>query len=252
MDREQRWKYVGTVFYLVFAASLLLTNKGIELTSSFLSSSTTYGPIIVAIGIIVGFLTSGQVGYIFNTLYVCYWNFFRGGYNAELEKLTYNLKDELIKQYETNNRTLNGNLKKYGLNVFLSYFWQQEPGHLIDWVARRYTIYFVNMVNIFGIILALVISWSIIWWFNMGPNLYTIVILVASIIFIRISYYNAHVSKEEASQMLDVWVFGVLDPKMNESIKKFKGLTPSENKMEEKQNQSWFESSIKSLLDWFK
>ncbi len=86
----------------------------------------------------------------------------------------------------------------------------------------------------------------------MGPNLYTIAILVVSIILAVISYYNAKLSKEEGFQMIDIWVFGILDSKMNKSIEKFKGLIPSENKIKEKQNHSWFKSSIKSLLDWLK
>lgn len=233
MTRELRLRCAGLLFYITLAVSLLLTDKGIELLGSFPPNDVGWFEALIALlgaGILV--FTSDAVGFLFNSVAFAMWNE-RGkmgagfGYANEWTKLSYDLKSEVVQRFAATSDS-NSQRRKHGLfeerwkdfspDVFLSYFWQQAPRRLVDWVSRRHTAYFMGRSATLAISSGIGASIAAILRFGMGWTAWHICIYpfwTGMIIFMS---YNYRAARVEALQMIDLWLADAFDPKIRGSL----------------------------------
>lgn len=242
--REVRFRFIGVLFYIIFLVSLLLTQGGVSLVRDLPTQSNLYQVIVAVVGLGALLFTSEAVGYLFNNIFLFLWNIrggFKptfGGYSLEWNKLSYNLKRKIIEHYE--NISSNSNQeqqhqrfdkrwKGYSADVFSSYFWQQSPKSLVEWVVRRHTVYFTSMSAIIGIISSLLLSGIVTWGFGLGWTVAnTVFILFLAGLMIMI-WFNAQCARIEGRQMIDLWLSGALNPKMQRTLKNFTRLFSQKN-----------------------
>ena len=244
MTREQRQRYAGTVFYLVLAASLFLTESGVGLVQSLQADVDLYQAMVALVALGGVFFTSEPIGILFNAVHVfLLWNVkgWRrpefGGYAAEWRKLSYDLKRETVERSEAlgavqdkrqRSSAAEQGWKQYGPDVFLSYFWQQAPQPLIQWVSRRHTVFFVNRANILAIGIALLLSTVLIQGLGLVWTLGTCCVFVASCILVVFFEYNARSARTEAWQMIDLWMHAAFDSRVGKAIEDIRVLLSAE------------------------
>jgi quercetin dioxygenase-like cupin family protein len=238
MMREQRTRYAGILFYLVFGLSLLFTESGMKLVQGLQTRADLSGILFPLIALGVAFFTSEPIGFLFTSVLFFFWNVRGGrkpefgGYAAEWRKLSYDFNSEIINRYDSSNSLENGarkghaeeQWKEYGPDVFLSYFWQQGPRTLIDWVSRRHTAFFLGLSAIVAIALALILSTIIIVKLQMGWTLGTLSIFLISFMLAAFFGYNAQGARKEAWQMMDIWMRSAFDPQLGRALQDINGL----------------------------
>lgn len=235
MAREVRLRPAGMLFYVVLASSLLMTQAGQGFLFNLLSQSTQadiYQAVAAILGVGALLFTSEGVGYVFETMHFFIWNVVRGrfqqgkgGFSAEWERLGYNrLKSHIIDQYESASKTPGGDgqhqkfekqWKTYSADVFLSYFWQQAPVRIVNWAGRRNDAFIAGMSNVIGIALGLVVSLIVIWAWNMGWTVFNTCITIALALLILMICWNAQYARNEAWQIVDLWLAGILNPRLH-------------------------------------
>jgi len=246
MTRELRYRPTGVLFYLVFALSLILSKS----SKVFFCNLTIQDPqtgiyqaAAAILGVVAILLTSDAIGFVLSSLYIFWWNILRGrfrlgkgGFSKEYRKLAYDIKSYIIAQYrnidiasgiveehksavktdylKAQHQKFEKQLEFYSAEVFLSYFWQQAPSSITEWVSRRFTVFFAGVSTILGILLGLLISGVVIMVCNLGWTASNTYVTIIFIIFIIVVGLNANYVRNEAWQMIDVWFAGVLNPRM--------------------------------------
>jgi quercetin dioxygenase-like cupin family protein len=236
MTREQRWKNTGALFCVVFVTALLLTNSGMQLVQGLQGNVDLSGVALTIFGLGLAFFTSESIGFLFSSLSVfLFWNAKGGrkpgfgGYSTEWRRLTYDFKGEIVKRYQTTaaepgpkeqtSAVLRDSWEHYTPDVFLSYFWQQAPLPLVEWVSRRHSAFFSGLASILAIGVALLLSAGLIIGFGMGWTTGTVSVFVVSAVLAMAFGYNAQAARTEAWQMIDLWMRGAFDPKMQKAIR---------------------------------
>jgi len=224
MSREIRQNLSGTLFLLFFAINAAVTNKSIDFLRA-LSTQTNapniYQVIVAIFGLVAILLTSHAVGYIFNSAYLFWYAKIKsrkkqGGsfYSVEWGFLSYDIKNLLSQKY---NKTLSENegdqhakfdkqWLDYEPDVFLSFFWQQAPEPLVSWVSRRHTAFFAGMTNYLSIICGILLSYGIIFYFDLGWSYIHIGVGLCSLYALFAMYSNAQHARKEARQLIDLWL----------------------------------------------
>jgi quercetin dioxygenase-like cupin family protein len=239
---EARTRYAGVLFYLVFVLFLSSTESGMKFIQALPGNLDLSQVIITVIAVGVAFFTSEPIGFVFNSLYVFLWNAKGGrrpefgGYAAEWKKkLSYDFAEKIVEYkagskheaQEQGTQASKERWKEYGPDVFLSYFWQQAPPTLVQWVSRRHTALFVANSGIVAIASALLLSTIPVTAWGMGVTAATYVVVAMSLVLAFILYYNGRPARTEAWQMIDLWMHQAFDPQMGKALDDIMGLFSS-------------------------
>lgn len=230
--REIRFRFIGALFFIVLVLSLTLTKSGLGFFRTFPTQSDLYQVVISLVGLGILIFTSEASGYLFNTLFLYWWNvrggfkLTRGGYSKEWNKLSYDMRHKIEEVYQHNSdnqqeeqhRRFDERWKGYSADVFLSYFWQQAPSSLTEWVSRRYTVFFTSRAALLGIVVAIILSGIFISVFGLGWTIANTIVLVFSVAVIIALWFNGQCARTEGWQMVDLWLCGILNPKMQQAL----------------------------------
>jgi len=238
MNREKRWNDVGLIFYLALVAPLLLTDSGMKFAESLLNNKDMFNFVAPIVGVLLAFSTSDLIGYLFNTIFIFFWNFssnyktvfvfsadkkgkFRfkpefGGYSLEWKKIKYDFADKLR---ERANRVEDDRLGNYSPDVVLSYFWQQASKPLVEWVQRRHTVFYKGWTIISTMTIAMLISVWLIISVNLGWTTSNWFVLIVFVVLAWFIAYNAQIARTEAWQLMDLWASEAFDPEIKKAVK---------------------------------
>jgi len=235
MTREARIRSAGILFYTVLLVTLLLTDKGwqfiINIFTNMSEKADWAGTLIAVVVFGAMIFTSDAMGWVFSAITQLLLSLGGGVppgyfYAMEWRNLTYNLKDKTIEEYEKQRALqhsdkdagLDERWKGYSDDVFLSYFWQQGPQALVEWVSRRHTRFWVGASSAVGMALALLLSivltgtlhlgTTVVWW------LAVIILAVVLVIF----WLTSASARTEAWQMTDIWLRAAFDPHMGKTL----------------------------------
>jgi hypothetical protein len=205
------------------------------------------GTTIVALfGLIAIYATSEGFGYIFNSIFFALWSRIRPrfiqktkerGYSADQEKHFHSehMRNRILKVGMDFERKTPSEIKEYSLETYYWYFFQTfAPKNLNGWIERRWTHFAAGMTEIVAIIFAWIVSLCLIFEQHWIMTLNTLLIFIFSEIFIWICYYNATLSRRDALQMMDLWIYANFD---NDGKFIFKGF---EEHIEKKPEESDF------------
>jgi hypothetical protein len=237
MSRDLRIRSAGILFYIVLAMSLLVTHVSVNFLRnlSFQPAQTDFYQLVTAaLGLGTILFTSDAIGYLFSSIHIFMWNIVRGrfhqgrgGYSAEWQRLEYDLKAHIIKEFslalrssadQDRHRKIQKRWESYSSDVFLSYFWQQAPQGIVDWTSRRHTAFFTGMSTVIAIGLGLSISAIVISAFRMGWTNANWYITAISAIVAFMLYMNAQYARKEAFEIMDLWLSGKLNPQLQKIL----------------------------------
>ena len=245
MTREARIRSAGILFYIVLLVTLLLTQEGVQFTTDILNNvsentedtqnaeNRDWAGTLVAVATLgTAVLTSDAIGWVFSEITMCILTKGRPGYFYAMEwgKITCDLKGRIIENYERprdpqhsdKDAGLDERWKGYSADVFLSYFWQQGPEKIVQWVSRRYTRFFITASSVCGMALALGLSIFLMWRFSLGMTVWwccAVVISIAVMVSLRSS---GAVARNEARQMVDIWLRAAFDEPMKTALNTMK------------------------------
>ena len=240
MTRETRFRVSGLLFYALFTLNLFVTRVGQDFLCNLSSQSNQtdiYQTVAALVGVGALLFTSDVIGYILSTVCYFFWsNNFptmlrerKVGYEAEMKKLSYNLKSIIIERYkksqekddsETLHKKFEGQWETYSSDVFLSYIFHQAPQPIVGWTSRRHTAFFAGMAATLAIVLGLILSIFAIFNFDMGWTCGNTVFSIFSIFVLTILYRNAQQARTEAWQMIDLWIAQVLNPNLETILRR--------------------------------
>jgi len=210
---------------------LACTDKGLsflETVACQQHSTDVLQAVIAAFGLGLIIFTSEATGYIFTAIPLFYWNVFRDGfYSCEWKRLSYDPKDSIIASYNADresssppHRELDSQLLNSSTDIFLSYFWQQAPEGIVEWVMRRYTAFFSGLSAALGIWIGCILSAAVAIMFSFAHNLLTYILYAAWVSAGLILLVNAQIARQEGRQMVDLWLAGRLNPVLGSILKK--------------------------------
>jgi len=222
MNREYRFKLGGLIFFILIFCITISTTDGFKLI--FNSINGEMGSTILAIiGLFAIYASSEGFGYIFNSIFFVCWSriwpkYFQKtnqrGYSADQEKYFYSehIKNRILNFGVKNEKTIPQEIQEYSLDTYYWYFFQPySPKTLIEWTERRWTHFAAGMTEIVAIIFAWIVTLIVIYEQNWSITYNTALVFVFSVFFILICYYNANLSRKDALQIMDLWVFANFD-----------------------------------------
>lgn len=232
MNREYRFKLSGVIFFILVFGIFLSTEEGCTLI--FNSLNNQMSTIIIALfGLLAVYISSEGFGYIFNSIFFALWSRIRPkfvqktkerGYSAEQEKYfrSPQMRERILKYGVDQERKVPEKIKNYSLETYYWYFFQKfAPKNLNSWVERRWTHFAAGMTEIVAIIFAWMITLCIILEKNWIMTTNTFFISIFSVAFILICYYNATLSRNDALQMMDLWIYANFDDDGKENFRYF-------------------------------
>lgn len=101
--------------------------------------------------------------------------------------------------------------------MVFSYFWQDAPKHLVEWVSRRHTAFFMGMSTVVSIIFAVILSLAVNE-FSMGGHRASIYVYLGALVVSVFFAYNATAARREARQMIDLWSHTKLDQGASDAL----------------------------------
>jgi hypothetical protein len=243
MIREQRFRFVGIIFYIVFISNLFLSKQGSLLLYSLLSGADQFQAITGLVGLGALFFTSEAVGYVFGSIVRFFWVIWGwpedGGYSTEWHKhLSKDLKEEILERFREicghqELTELNAKIEKrfpeYSRDVFLSHFWQQAPEALVAWTSRRNTAFFASWSSVVGILLALLSTAAIISFLEMSWTVGNTALLIVTILLMGAMGFIAEFARREAWQMIDLWMCRAFSPELDKVMEEIEDRLPNEN-----------------------
>jgi hypothetical protein len=230
VEREQRIRFLGFLFYLVLALHLVLTPQGISLLNQSLTDPPDSSATLTALlGLGVLLFSSEGCGYLLSSAIRFVWNVYgwppEGGYSAEWRRnLSCSLKEEFIDRYAKKVRSLDtdesppgmkDHLAAYTEDMYLSYFWQQAPSPLVQWVSRRHSAFFIGWSATLALGLGNLLGVAIIGLSELGMGTLNWTIIAVSLPLMAFSAINAQVAKKEAWQVIDLWQSRAADPALD-------------------------------------
>lgn len=238
MNRELRLKVAGMLFYVILTLNLAFSTKGSKFFSGLScgpGNSGAYQAIAAIVGAGAVLFTSEAIGYLFTSIHVFLWNIIRGGfekglggYSGEWKRLSYDPKLYITELYKDSIDS--GQLKQdkefdklvgtYNRDVFLSTIWLRAPKEIVDWATRRYTAFFLGMATLLSLFMGLLISIIAIKKLNMDWTTMNDCIFVLVSMFCAIVFCNAQYARNEARQIIDLWLAENLNPQFKAIMKK--------------------------------
>jgi hypothetical protein len=222
MLREYRFKLGGLIFFILIFGIFLSTTEGDCLI--FNSLNDQMGSILLALfGLLAIYASSEGFGYIFNSIFFALWSRVRPrfiqktnsrGYSAEQEKYFHaeHMRNRILNWSQEQGKNIPEAIKNYSLETYYWYFFQKfAPTDLNGWIERRWTHFAVGMTEIVAITFAWIFSFCVIFEEHWTMTLNTGIIFIFSIIFGLICYYNAILSRNDALQMMDLWIYANFD-----------------------------------------
>ena len=236
--REQRFRFLGLIFSFVFLLGLSLTRTGWNFLSAVAEGRSLDEALVAIIGLGVVFFSSEGAGYLINSVVVFVWNIrgggkpTKGGYSREWENLSYHLERRVIKEYhdilkrrkQRKDALFDRRVEGYGADAFFSYFWQQAPEGLVQWVSRRHTALFTGWGAIVAASLGFLLSGVIALGWGLGWTVGNSVMMALVVVFAVIIWYNAWYAQVEARQSIDLWLAGAFNPGMQRALRNISGL----------------------------
>jgi len=239
MPREMRWRTAGILFYLILVLSLMVTQVGQDFIRNLFYSfakADIYQVVLTILGTGLVLFSSDAIGFMFSTMVLFFWEGKfrpgRGGYSSEwLRRTSYNIKDIIIEQYknapkttkiESLHKIFEKQWETYNPDIFLTFIWQFAPRYIDDWDTRKYSSFFTDLSTITGMFFGLVLSALIIWVWHMGFTLTHLIILLVSLAWIYMLWRNAQYARQEAWQMVDMWIAGFINPRLRKILNTLK------------------------------
>lgn len=214
MEREQRFRFVGFLFFLAALSLLLLTTEGIALAGYLLRCSDSDGLVAGVAGVAVAFFSSEAVGYVFSSVIQFAWNV-TGGYSGLWDrKLSHDLRVQMRDRYRKHCQmagvtgetdTLTRLSCDYTTDVLVSYFWQQTNESVIGWATRRASAFFTGWSAVLAMFLGILCSAIIICHqgLHATPPLYGLGLFW--LLVMSFLAFNAQHAKKELWQVVDLW-----------------------------------------------
>lgn len=232
MEREQRLRFVGILFYAVLVLHLALTREGSELIQTMLTEQPDStgvvsdqpdlaGLVPALVGLGVVFFSSEAFGYLLSSITQSLWNLLDGYSGVWKRKLFTNLRCYIVDCYShklrsaeqpAGKRIPQERLKKYNLDVLLNYFWQTCPERLIIWAEHRATAFLVGSYAVTAIALADLLACLLVGWRGLGWTSCNTVWLIVTIGFLALIIWNACCAYKELWQVIDLWQGRLFDP----------------------------------------
>jgi hypothetical protein len=220
MTREQRFRYVGIIFFAVFIGNLLLSEAGLKWIQDIIDNPKNSDAIVGLVGLGAFFFASEAVGFIFGSIVRFFWNIWGypgdGGYSTQWrKKLSIHPREEIMndfgKIFDRENQTaLNSAIEQrfpeYTRDVFLSYFWHQAPKPLTQWTSRRHTAFFTGMTDILGIGVALSLTCAFIVLSGWHWTIANWILLLTAVAIMATMWCVSQYARKEAWQMIDLWL----------------------------------------------
>lgn len=236
MIRELRLRLSGVLFYFVFALNLASSEKGINFLFALPADPNKYAlyqVVIAVVGLGTILFTSEAIGYVFSNLHLLWWNILRGrfkhekaGYSAEWRKFGYDLKNTILTMYgrfenqvgDKCHEKFERQWENHSTDVFVSYFWQQAPKGIVDWAMRRHTAYFTGIATVIGQASGYFLSALIISRFHLNWTYLNVIIFIFTFFLSATIYWNAQHSRNEAWQIMDIYMARVLNKKLKQVL----------------------------------
>jgi len=238
-----RYRNTGILFYLAVVLSLGATQEGQCFIRNLLLNAikpdvaNVFELVVAVFSLGIGVFTSDAVGFVLNTVFFFFWENVggrlrpgEGGYSKQLEECGYDLRGFIISEYDrsgpeaTGRNDLHQKFEKqwtsYSANVFLSFIWHHAPKYIDDWVTRRYNVFFTHWSSLVGIVLGFILSIALIWTWHLHLTCAYFWIVIVAVGFVFIFYRQAQYAKHEALQMHDLWVAGVINPRLRRILRK--------------------------------
>jgi mannose-6-phosphate isomerase-like protein (cupin superfamily) len=227
VERKDRNKNAGLMFYAVVLLFILATRRGATFLQSEPDGVQWLELGIAAVSLGVAFFTSDAVGYVFNSIWMFVWNARagrrpeHGGYSYEWRRLSYDLKQETLNRYRDCGgvQGMVNPWGQYSLDVFLSYFWQQAPVKLVEWVSRRHTVLHMARTVLMALASGAAVAVGLIMGLGLGWTVLNTVGLAALLLFAAFIEYNARGGRTEAWQMVNLWAAVGLDAPMGKTLR---------------------------------
>ncbi|AGB03376.1 hypothetical protein [Methanoregula formicica] len=235
MDRDYRFKLSGIIFYILVFGILLSTPEGCSLIFHPVDDQTR--TIIIALsGFLAVYISSEGFGYIFNSFFFALWSRTRPryyqksderGYSAEQEKHfnSTHMRKRVVDFGLNNNREVQPEIAQYSLETYYWYFFQNFASkNLNAWIERRWTHFAAGMTEIVAIFFAWILTIIVMYCQKWNWSHYTSIILLFSIMFGVICFYNAILSRNDALKMMDLWIYANCDENGRKNFQHFENL----------------------------
>jgi len=240
MTREMRIRSAGVLFYIVLLVTVLLTEKGCQFITSMLGSVSKNtgwaGLLLTATTFGMAIFTSDAIGWVLSAIATFVISPLLDGnmpsghfYDMEWSKLTYydKLKDEITKHYKSQHDPQHSDKdakaderrwKHYSDDIVLSYFWQQGPERIVEWVSRRYTAFFIYRSSAVGILLALIASGIVVCAKGLGASVVLWASVCLWVVLMAFLWFMSDAPRREARQMVDLWLHAAFDDRMRKAV----------------------------------
>jgi hypothetical protein len=249
VGRELKYRTVGVLFWVFFVLNLVATREGRTLLQgaidSLVNDPADAAPAQALVAVVAGglaFFTSDAVGFsLASVFYFFFWHKSRDGYSGFWEhNLSYDIKARLLTLYnnsasagsdeggggnespkeresakEANHSTFNkrwepGSRDSYSTEALLAYVWQYAPPYLDEWDTRRFTILHTYYGSSVGIALGWGISLVVCSVF-LSLTCWHCVVMALGLMSIWLFLYNASRVRDEAWQVVDLWLASALN-----------------------------------------
>lgn len=240
MEREQRLRFIGFLFYAVLVLQLALTVEGTKFLGRVVSDTPDSAPAVecaptdwpgavpALLGLVVVFFSSEASGYLLSSITTWVWNRM-GGYSGVWKRnLGTDLRAHIVECYcapETDNtnksagkKIFEDRLNKLNVDVLLNYFWQTCPERLVLWEERRVTAFFIGCYAACAIGLANILGAGLACKY-LGFTSWNTAVLVGSILFLVAILWNARSSYTEMWQIIDLWQGRLFDPTLHSVLR---------------------------------
>lgn len=238
MTIELRLRAAGMLFYIVLLLNLLASRFfGVSVLNNISPQPDTFQTLATLAGAGALIFTSEAIGFIFNSIFVFFWNNVRGigqkagGYSTEWLKLGYEPKRYIIELYKNTKGSVlrkrqdekfENQWETYNADIFLSYLWQNfAPPPVKDWVNRRHTAFFAGMSTVVAIGLSIILSVVLIKTYSLGWTLINSYICVFSTLLMFVFFANAQYARKEVWQTIDLWLAGLLNTRLRTILDAF-------------------------------
>lgn len=234
MTRDLRFRFTGIVFFITFAAAMLLSEELPGMVQAQLAKGGSNEVVVAAIGAAAALFMSEGAGFMISSLWMFTWYMRAGkdisfsGYSSMWSKLAYDIKQEVIDtstpstdaapQSKTGQAVWRRRLHKYSPDVYLSYFWQRAPAQLVRWVSRRVTTYLICMSACTATAVAVGMSSLIILLLGLGWTQWNWVLVLVAAALATVFCFNGRVSYREGFQMLELWQTAMFEPELRSAL----------------------------------
>ncbi|KQC04801.1 MAG: hypothetical protein APR53_09460 [Methanoculleus sp. SDB] len=123
------------------------------------------------------------------------------------------MRNRIVKSGQEKMMNIPKEIQEYSYETYYYYFFHKyAPNNLKEHIERRWTHFAVGMTEIVAIIFALLFSlYIIIFEKHWELTRITYVIIIFSAFFSIICLYNALLSRRDALEMLDLWMYANFD-----------------------------------------